>query len=199
MVADPPRRIGGVILAAGRSSRMGRPKALLPIGDETWLERLARVFREADLAPVVVVAGGEVEGYVHLCLRDTACVVGDPDAPMIDSLARALVLPALETAEAAIVQPVDAPFTSPSMIAALTSGFSGPSRVLSFDGCAGHPVLVGRAHFDAIRRRPEGGLRTLLSPGALGVQHVDFRDRRILADLDSPSDLPSWQDLVRHA
>ena len=50
-----------VILAAGRSSRLGRPKALLEWGGETFLARLVRVFRAASVAPVVV-TGGAYQG-----------------------------------------------------------------------------------------------------------------------------------------
>ena len=48
-------RIGGVVLCGGRSSRMGRPKAWLPVGDEVMLQRVVRVLRTV-LSPVVVVA-----------------------------------------------------------------------------------------------------------------------------------------------
>ena len=48
-------RIGGIVLCGGRSSRMGQPKAWLPIGDEVLLQRVVRVLREV-VEPVVVVA-----------------------------------------------------------------------------------------------------------------------------------------------
>src|SRR5579871_4934557 len=49
------RRVGGIVLCGGRSSRMGRPKAWLPFGDELMLPRVVRVLR-AVVDPVVVVA-----------------------------------------------------------------------------------------------------------------------------------------------
>ena len=48
-------RVGGIVLCGGRSSRMGRPKAWLPFGDEVMLQRVVRVLREV-VDPVVVVA-----------------------------------------------------------------------------------------------------------------------------------------------
>ncbi|MBA4066185.1 MAG: molybdopterin-guanine dinucleotide biosynthesis protein A [Isosphaera sp.] len=48
-------RVAGIVLCGGRSSRMGRPKAWLPFGDELLLRRVVRVVREA-VGPVVVVA-----------------------------------------------------------------------------------------------------------------------------------------------
>lgn len=46
---------GGIVLCGGRSERMGRPKAMLPFGPETMLQRVARLVGEA-VRPVVVVA-----------------------------------------------------------------------------------------------------------------------------------------------
>src|SRR5579871_1475260 len=48
-------RVGGVVLCGGQSSRMGRPKAWLPFGDELMLPRVVRLLGEA-VAPIVVVA-----------------------------------------------------------------------------------------------------------------------------------------------
>ncbi len=48
-----------IILAAGRSSRMGRAKALLPIGGVTSLERVAGSLRAAGVERIVVVTGHE--------------------------------------------------------------------------------------------------------------------------------------------
>src|SRR5437764_5621817 len=48
-------RVGGIVLCGGRSSRMGRPKAWLPVGDEAMLQRVVRVLCEA-VGPVVAVA-----------------------------------------------------------------------------------------------------------------------------------------------
>ena len=56
--------IPAVVLAAGKSSRMGRTKALLPIGSpaETFLNRIIRVLREGGMERVVVVIGGASAG-----------------------------------------------------------------------------------------------------------------------------------------
>ena len=53
-------RVGGVVLCGGRSSRMGRPKAWLPFGSETFLQRVVRVVGSV-VSPVVVVAARDQE------------------------------------------------------------------------------------------------------------------------------------------
>lgn len=168
-------QIAGVILAAGTSSRMGSSKALLSIGGEPALVRLVRIFSEAALAPIVVAGMEEVPGAIR--------VPGGEQ--MIDSLAHAIeAIP--EDAEAAVVQPVDAPFTTVEAITALIAR-SDQARVLAFEGTPGHPVLVPRSLFAGIAARPKGGLKTLLG----GAELVSW-DRSVLADLDTPADLAVW-------
>ncbi len=54
--------IPALVLAAGRSSRMGRAKALLPLGDgETFLTRIVKTFIEAGVEDVVVVVGHDAD------------------------------------------------------------------------------------------------------------------------------------------
>lgn len=50
---------GAIIVCGGKSSRMGSPKALLPFGPETMIERIVRLVREAGAGPIVVVAARE--------------------------------------------------------------------------------------------------------------------------------------------
>ena len=55
MQAVPRDRFGGIVLCGGKSERMGRPKLLLPFGDETMLARVVRIVGQV-VSPVVVVA-----------------------------------------------------------------------------------------------------------------------------------------------
>jgi len=50
--------VGGVVLCGGKSTRMGAPKATLPFGDETMLQRVVRLLETA-VSPIVVVAAQE--------------------------------------------------------------------------------------------------------------------------------------------
>src|SRR5690242_15775311 len=54
------KTVAGVILAAGESSRMGRDKALLPIGRETFVQRLIALLK-GRVSPLVVVVGHHAE------------------------------------------------------------------------------------------------------------------------------------------
>jgi CTP:molybdopterin cytidylyltransferase MocA len=62
---DVPTPITAVVLAAGRSSRMGRPKATLPLHGETFLTHIIRTFRDAGVDDVVVVLGHDAEAIAQ--------------------------------------------------------------------------------------------------------------------------------------
>jgi CTP:molybdopterin cytidylyltransferase MocA len=158
---------------------MGTSKARMSIQGEPAVVRLVRIYREAALDPIVVV-GAELADLVD----DAIVVAGDEE--MIGSLARGIeALPS--GVEAAVVQPVDAPFTTAAAIEALCAR-TDRARVLAFEGTPGHPVLLPRTLFAAVRARPQGGLRTLLEDAEL----IPW-DRSVLADLDTPADLVRWE------
>ena len=64
--------VSGIVLAAGRSRRMGRPKAMLPIGPggETFVGRIIRILREGGVDDVVVVVAGEESPVARALLRE---------------------------------------------------------------------------------------------------------------------------------
>jgi CTP:molybdopterin cytidylyltransferase MocA len=184
-----PRRVGGVIAAAGHGRRMGGPKALVHVGGRRLVDRVAEAMIAAGLAPVVVVTSTLVRAALDRS-PPYLVVEGDPDADMLDSLLRGLGrLP--ESVDGAVVQPVDAPFTSPELVAALLAGDGHVCRVPCVDARPGHPVYLPRRAFRVLAERPPGGLREALTE--LELELVDWPDPSILADLDTVADLEDWR------
>ena len=102
---------------------------MMRTGKDTFLDGLVSVYLDSALHPVVVVGAGDVlEAAANLL--GVQAIAGDPTAPMIDSLCRAIdVLPG--DVVGAVVQPVDAPYTTADMITLLTSGPPDRPRVLA--------------------------------------------------------------------
>jgi molybdenum cofactor cytidylyltransferase len=72
-------KCGALILAAGASTRLGHPKQLVRLGDETLLDRSVRIVREAGCAPVVVALGASEDQIRDQCKLQEVLIVSHPD------------------------------------------------------------------------------------------------------------------------
>jgi molybdopterin-guanine dinucleotide biosynthesis protein A len=107
------RRIGGVVLCGGQSSRMGRPKAWLPFSGETMLGRVVRSLGQV-VSPIVIVAA---PGQDVPPLPEGVTVVRDPERGRGPLQGLAAGLSALSgLAEAAYASSCDVPFLQPAFV-----------------------------------------------------------------------------------
>ncbi len=189
--------IAGIVLAAGRSLRMGEPKAFLRVGGETFLERAVAALRDGGCDPVVVVSGprddpmGRHVAKVAERLGAVAAVNPRMPSEQVDSLrAGLLALPA--NAEAAVVLPVDIPLVSAHAVRLIVEAFrarGAPVVRATAEGRHGHPVLFARAVFAELLAGdlPEGA-RTVIGRHADAVEEVPVAEAGALADVDTPED-----------
>jgi molybdenum cofactor cytidylyltransferase len=194
-----PAHVYGVLLAAGRSSRMGRSKPLLALDGETLVERAVRVLLEGGCAGVVAVVRVEDDATARLARAAGARVVvnDDPQAQQVDSLRLALrELP--DDAAAAAVLPVDVPFVRPATVARLVAAFrSGAALVVrpTYRGEPGHPTLFARALFAALAAPglPHGA-RSVIAAHAADTLDIEVDDPGVTQDIDTPEDLARYGD-----
>lgn len=193
--------ICGVVLAAGRSRRMGAPKPLLSWRGETFLARAVGALREGGCERVMAVVGmGPAAAAVAVeAARCGARLVTNP-APrseQIDSLRIALeLLP--DEAEAVVVIPVDVPGVCPDTVRALIGAFrehAAPIVLPSYRGVHGHPVLFAAAVWPELRTDPlPDGARTVIHARPERVRPVPVDDPAVLHDVDTPADLGGLPD-----
>lgn len=195
-------RAAGLILAAGRSSRMGRPKALLELDQRSFLERLLCAMAEAGLADVVVVTGEHdllIRAHLSAGVRPPGCTVRVVTNPTPERGQLSSLLVALEVVEtlpdrvdAVVVTPVDHPRVGAGTIRALldaasTSGAPVTRPVRA--GRHGHPVVFGREAFEMLRAAPlEQGARAVVRGLGPRVCEVEIGDPGIDDDIDTPED-----------
>src|SRR5436190_18514922 len=151
--------IPAIVLTAGRSTRMGRPKALLPIaGGDTFLSRIVRTLHDAEVDDVVVVIGYEPEEIVADVERRRLAVRfafnPDFDKGQLSSLVAGLNVIDRPGVAACLVTLVDVPLVSPATVRAVIDRYRA-TRALVVRPVAGarhgHPLLVDRALFDRFR------------------------------------------------
>jgi molybdopterin-guanine dinucleotide biosynthesis protein A len=136
--------VAGIVLAGGKSTRMGAPKALLPFGSETMLQRVVRLLGEVPVAPIVVVAA---PGQELPRLPADAIVTHDEHegrGPLEGLRAGMKVLPA--DVNAAYVTSCDVPMLAPGFVRQMIELAQGYDvAVVEIDGFT-HPLsaIYGR-------------------------------------------------------
>lgn len=185
--------VDGIILAAGLSRRMERPKPLLKVGALTFLERAVNTLRAGGCRRTYVVVNALEDGAGDAARGlDVEVVLNeDPESEPLDSIR--LVLERLPDDTAAlVVLPVDLPLIAEETAAALVRSFRenpGPLILPFHNGVAGHPVLISRDLFPDVLTRPlEEGLRSLIMESARTLREVKVIDPGILIDIDTPDD-----------
>jgi molybdenum cofactor cytidylyltransferase len=186
--------IPAIVLAAGKSSRMGRPKANLPLeGGETFLSRIVRTFHAAAVDDVVVVIGHDADAIVAAFspTGGTARFVINPDYEngQLSSLLRGLNAVDRPGVSAALVTLVDVPLVRAETVRAVLDHYhrTGAPIVRPVRRQEhGHPVLIGRTLFDELRRAdPSAGAKAVVRAHASALGDVDVDDGGAFRDIDT--------------
>lgn len=195
---------GAVVLAAGRSARMGRSKALLPWGDVTLVEAWAARFEELGVERVVVVLGPDA-GPIRACLPSelpitwVVCEDAWSQGPRESLLAG---LDRLDAGSPAWFTPVDVPVVSAEALRAVDALYigavdAGRGPLAVRPTCAhrpGYPVLTGPDFARHLWDGERGDLISdLLAWANRRLLEVDVLDERVTADMDLPTDYERWR------
>ncbi len=186
-------RVAAIVLAAGASQRMGRPKQLLPVGDKTMLKHLVDVVRASSASPIIVVLGHRAsEMKATLQEGDVEIVVNeDWEAGLSTSVQAGLRAVAPEV-QAALFVLADQPALTAEVIAQIVEHYRrtrGLIVVPTYGGRRGNPVLFDRALFPALMQvEGDQGGRSLLSRYPSKVEEVAVSSAGVLVDIDTPDD-----------
>jgi molybdenum cofactor cytidylyltransferase len=186
----------GIILAAGRGTRMGTPKQLLPLDGRPLLQHVVDTAAAAPFAGVVLVLGHAAEEVVAaLDLPSCVEVVVNPlHATGQSSSLRAGLDHAPEGARAAAILLGDQPELRADAISALVEAHGvsdAPILRAAYRGRASHPVVLDRSVWPGVEAlRGDAGARTLIAAHAGRVELVEVGG-------DPPEDIDTPEDLAR--
>jgi CTP:molybdopterin cytidylyltransferase MocA len=185
--------LAAIIPAAGRSSRMGAFKPLLPFGPHTVIEQVLSAVREAGVGTIRVVIGWDGHRLIPVLERRGVPWVENERYPggMYTSIqAGVRALPS--DVSAFFMLPADMPrVRAETLIHLIAEWDRQPGGILypCHEGRRGHPPLIDRAYVpEILSQAPPGGLRSLLARHAEDARDIDIADPGIFVDLDTPEE-----------
>jgi len=188
--------INAIVLAAGESRRMGKPKALLRFRDRTFLEQIVTILRSSRADRITVVLGAQADviaGAVDLSDADVV-INRDYRNGQLSSLVAGLEHIPQQT-EAILLCLADHPFITTEVVDRIVEEFrrtNAPIVVPTFNGRRGHPTLFSRSMFKQLIGAPvEKGARHVVHSNEDKVFEVAVSDSNILVDINTADDYRS--------
>jgi molybdenum cofactor cytidylyltransferase len=187
-----------IVLAAGSSSRMGSPKAVLPdLDGRPFIARIVRTLRAAGLPEVLVITGPHHTAIAEAIERDglsasvRLVLNPDPSRGQLSSIWAALEA-CDRSVEGVLITLVDVPLVASSTVQAVVDAWRDkrPPVVRPIvGGRRGHPVVFDRSTFDELKAAPlTEGARVVVRAHWPESVDVPVNDAGCLVDVDTPAD-----------
>jgi molybdenum cofactor cytidylyltransferase len=186
--------LAGVVLAAGESRRMGRPKQLLPFGERTILERVVDTLMTAGVGEVIVVLG-HLADQVRAVLGDRSvkAVVNETYRQGMLSSVKCGVRAIGAEHNAVLFALGDQPQIESTVVSEVIRVYRAADAgivIPRYGGKKGHPIIMNLQRYrEVILNLPEHvGLNALMQEHADDVRLIDVATEDIIRDIDEPGD-----------
>jgi molybdenum cofactor cytidylyltransferase len=188
--------VAAILLAAGKSRRMGRCKQLLPFGETTVIGRCLETLITAGISDIVAVVSSEGREVVEAAQKYPVRIAVNnlPDGDMASSVlvGRSALSPEVS---GVIIALCDYPLLTPSTVARLVrQHHESPGFIImpTHDGRRGHPVLFPRSVLDELAA--DLSLRDLVQREPARNYHLAVTDEGVLLDMDTPEDYDKMRE-----
>jgi molybdenum cofactor cytidylyltransferase len=190
--------IVAVILSAGESSRMGQPKALLPVDGIRFIEKITRALQATKVEKIVVVLGHNARDMREKIadLPVTILVNENYNQGQLSSLL--VAIRGLESRnpggeiEGILVHLVDHPYLSASLVDLMIDRFRESKKLIvvpRYQGRRGHPVILSRALFPELLKTPlDQGAKAVVHAHRAETLEIDTEDEGVIVDIDTPEE-----------
>jgi len=187
------KMIWAMILAAGESKRMGKPKLLLPFGGKTIIETVIKSVIQSKVEGVLVVLGSDCEKIKEKIKNFSLKITVNPDfqSGMLSSVQKGFqALP--KNAQAVLVILGDQPSISTAVINKIINAYkkTGKGIVLPvYRKNRGHPVLIDVKYREEVEKlSPDLGLRGTVYSHPEDILEIEVDTSNIVRDIDDEVD-----------
>ncbi len=187
-------RVALIVLAAGKSTRMGRNKLLLPVDGKPMVRRVVETGLASKASEVIVVIGHEDEKIRDALVGLNSKFVLNEEYERGQSFSVRRGLDEIkDRAGAMMILPGDVAMVQTQEIDAVIEEFwrhPSPIVVASHAGQPGHPILFSRELFNEISQINEEtlGLKSVTTKNRDSTKRVETRSKAVLLDIDTPED-----------
>jgi molybdenum cofactor cytidylyltransferase len=185
--------IVGIILSAGESKRMGKPKQLLPWGNTIILQQVIDNAAASRLGKIILVLGSraeEIRSKITISPK-TGIVINHDFKEGMASSVKCGIKNAPANAEAYMLLLGDQPFISAGIINRLLTAYEAAKHgivIPVYNGKRGHPVIFDASYKNALLSIGAGGAKVVVENHVQDVFEVNVASPDILTDIDTPQD-----------
>jgi CTP:molybdopterin cytidylyltransferase MocA len=185
--------IAAVVLSAGESSRMGRPKALLPIDGQTFIERIVGALKRTAVGKIVIVIGHNAAELKPRIEHLPAEILINPDYKSGQLSSLQVAVRSLQNnvkCDGMLVHLVDHPYLDASLVDEMIRRFYESKKRIIVPRChgkRGHPVLFSRALFGELLDAPmDQGAKAVVNAHGNETLDMETDEMGITVDIDTP-------------
>jgi molybdenum cofactor cytidylyltransferase len=182
-----------VVLSAGESSRMGRPKALLPIEGQNFIERIVGALTQSQADRLVVVLGHNADEMRRQIEHLPVEIVMNTDYKngQLSSLQAAIRHIEKENrCDGMLVHLVDHPYIDRRLVDLMIQRFYETKKLIvvpRHQQKRGHPVIFSRALFEELLSAPaDQGAKAVVNAHRQETLEIEWQDEGITLDIDTP-------------
>jgi molybdenum cofactor cytidylyltransferase len=190
--------IVAVVLSAGESSRMGRPKALLPVDGVRFIEKIVTALKSTRVAKIIAVLGHDADEMRRQIGDLPVTMVVNPNYKQgqLSSLVAAInsIQSSKDSAsvDGILVHLVDHPYINPDLVNLMIDRFHETKKLIvvpRYQGRRGHPVIFSSALFAELLAAPlDQGAKTVVHAHRDETLEIDTEDEGVTTDIDTPEE-----------
>ena len=184
----------GVVLAAGASTRMGRPKLLLPVNGRPMVAGVVEALRGGGVREIVLVTAPDDEALQSWARQNgvTVAINPNPDRGMLSTIQEGIAALGGSEGEILLVSPADLPNLQSETVSNLLRKMietGAPLAVPTFHGKRGHPLAIASRLIPEIDTLdPNVGLKQLRDRHEAELLEIEVEDAGVVQDVDTPED-----------